>query len=445
MKPLFHSLFLFLPILTNAQTWTAYTPFGDTLGVYAISLQGDQTAWILGCRNDSHELGLVSRTTDGGSTFQTSSLSLQGAPFTASITSTDTSTAYVVALQNWGNAVTLKTLNGGQTWENTNTPWDPVVSWPDYIHAFSPAKICQIGDPRNGEFEVYNTGNGGISWALVNAANIPDPLPGEFGFNNGGCAVGNIIWFVTNRGRVYHSANAGNNWDVVQTPLDALGAIAFSDANHGIVTYWGVQTGSDHLLRTSDGGANWEEISLPISEDYHFYGIPAYLQGSSIMVAGVYTGESLLGSNQTWVSKDHGNTWTQISEGEIIGWPTFNSPTNGWAGEWGPINPTNQQTRVFKYNGSPLVGIISPAYLNAEVIIGPNPATDWVQVNINGSLPEDYWILLNDQNGRLIQKIDIKSTINFSQKLQLEKLAPAAYSITVSNKKGSNSWQLLKI
>jgi photosystem II stability/assembly factor-like uncharacterized protein len=444
MKPLIHAFFLLLPVLLNAQAWTSFTPFGDTLGVYSISLQGDQTAWFLGCRTDGHNLAMVTRTTDGGATFNTSSLPLQGASYTASITSTDAFTAYVIALQDWGNGITLKTVNGGQTWENTNTPWDPVVSWPDYIHAFAPAKICQIGDPRNGEFEIYNTANGGISWGLVDGANIPDPLPGEFGFNNGGSAVGNHIWFVTNRGRVYHSSNAGYNWDVTQTPLDALGAISFSDVNHGVVTYWGVQDGSDHLLSTSDGGATWEDLSLPIAEDYHFYGIPAYLKGTSFLVAGVYTGDPLVGNNQTWVSKDHGNTWTQISEGEIIGWPAFNSPTNGWAGEWGPIIPTDHTTRVFKYNGGPLVGIFSPESLNAEVSIGPNPATEWVQLDINGTEPEDYWILLNDLHGRLVQKFEVKSATRYSHTFQLGSLPAAPYMITVSNKKGSSSWPIMK-
>jgi photosystem II stability/assembly factor-like uncharacterized protein len=249
---------------------------------------------------------------------------------------------------------------------------------------------------------------------------------------------------VTNRGRVYHSSNAGYNWDVTQTPLDALGAISFSDVNHGVVTYWGVQDGSDHLLSTSDGGATWEDLSLPIAEDYHFYGIPAYLKGTSFLVAGVYTGDPLVGNNQTWVSKDHGNTWTQISEGEIIGWPAFNSPTNGWAGEWGPIIPTDHTTRVFKYNGGPLVGIFSPESLNAEVSIGPNPATEWVQLDINGTEPEDYWILLNDLHGRLVQKFEVKSATRYSHTFQLGSLPAAPYMITVSNKKGSSSWPIMK-
>ncbi|MCC7464802.1 MAG: T9SS type A sorting domain-containing protein [Saprospiraceae bacterium] len=256
MKSLYPLLFLLIPLMTNAQAWTSFSPFNDSLGVYAISLQGDQTAWILGCRNDGHDLELVAH--------------------------------------------------------------------------------------------------------------------------------------------------------------------------------------------TSDGGASWEDISLPISEEYHFYGIPTYVKGTSIMVVGLHTGAPLVGNNQTWVSKNHGETWTQISSGEIIGWPAFNSPTNGWAGEWGPIIPSDNNTRVFKYNGSPLVGVLSPESLNATVNIGPNPATNWIQLDISGKEPEDFWILVNDLNGQLVQKFEVKSVTQYSHTLQLGALPSAPYLITVSNQKGGSTWQILK-
>ena len=445
MKPFLLYIALLIPIVAKAQeAWAVYEPFGDTIGVYSISLYNANTAWFAACRTDGHDVAMVARTIDGGATFNTSTLPLQGAPYTACITSTDESTAYVIALQNWGNAITLKTFDGGQTWQEANTPWDPVVSWPDYIHAFSPAKVCQIGDPRNGEFEVYNTANGGIAWTLVDPANIPDPLPGEFGFNNGGSAVGNHIWFVTNRGRVYHSANSGYNWDVVQTPLAEAGALAYSDENNGIVTYWGNQAGSDQLYRTTNGGAAWEAITLPISETYHFYGIPAYLKGTSIMVAGIFTEPQFFGKNQTWISKDRGDTWIQISDGESIGWPAFNSATHGWAGEWGPINPTDHTTRVYKYIGSPLVGLLSPNTLDAKVRISPNPATEFVQIEVHSTEPSSFWCMLHDAQGRLLRKTDIKQTADFSQKVDLQNLSAGTYTITVTSEKGSMSTLVIK-
>lgn len=444
MKPILLFLTFLVPLAAQSQAWQSFEPFGDTLGVYSISLQGDQTAWIVGCRTDGHDLAMFARTNDGGATFNSGNLPLQQPAYTPCITSSDASTAYVQALQNWGNAVTLKTVDGGQTWEDTHTPWDAAASWPDYIYAFTPAKICQIGDPRNGEFEVYNSLNGGISWVPVSPNNIPDPLPGEFGFNNGGSAVGNHIWFVTNRGRVYHSANSGYNWEAIQTPLDALGIVSFSDSNNGIVSYYGNPNGSDFLYRTTNGGSTWENVTLPISETYHFYGIPAYLQGSSSIVAAIYTDPEFFAKNQTWLSKDRGSTWTQISDGEIAGWPTFNSPTNGWAGEWGPIIPTDHSTRVFKYIGSPIVGLLSPTPLTAEVSISPNPATDFIQIELKNEEPSTYWCLLNDAQGRLVRKIAIEKTNRFSQKMDLTDLPNGIYTLTIANENSSISRQIAK-
>ncbi|MBK8854390.1 MAG: hypothetical protein IPN10_09875 [Saprospiraceae bacterium] len=71
-----------------------------------------------------------------------------------------------------------------------------------------------MGDPREGEFEIYHTANGGQFWTRVSGDKIPDPLPGEFGYNNDFDVVGNTIWFGTNKGRIYRSSNSGTNWEV---------------------------------------------------------------------------------------------------------------------------------------------------------------------------------------------------------------------------------------
>ncbi|MFZ4633025.1 MAG: T9SS type A sorting domain-containing protein [Saprospiraceae bacterium] len=442
MKSVLLSIAFFIPLVAHTQ-WATYSPFGDTIGVYSIALNDSTGAWFLACRTDGRDIGMVARTIDGGATFNTSILPMQNPPYTACITSIDKSTAFVIGLQNWGNGITLKTVDGGQTWQDTKTPWDSVLSWPNYIHAFTPAKICQMGDPRDGEFEIYNTQNGGISWTKIAPDKIPDALPGEIGFNNGGCAVGNHIWFATSRGRVYHSDNAGNTWDVKQTPLDAIGTIAYADENNGITTFWGNPNGSDVLLRTKNGGTTWDSIKLPISETYHFYGTPSYMKGTAVMVAGVYTEPQFLGKNQTWVSKDRGNTWEQISEGEIIGWPNFNSSTNGWAGEWGPIIPTDHTTRVYKYIGNPIVGLFSLNALNAELRISPNPATDLVQLQVKTPEPVDFLVLLNDASGKLLKSFSLKNTAEFTQAINVQGLPSGTYTLSVSTSKGSVSRKFL--
>lgn len=443
-----HTLFVTLLLLTaNMLTGQAFwathlPPFTDTLGTYDVEVTNANTAWFL-CQRGASGGAEVGRTTDGGVTFYAGTLPLNGIPYTPCMTSTDENTAYVMALQDFGNSVTLKTTDGGQSWQNTNTPWDPVVSWPDFIHAFSPAKICQIGDPRDGEFEIYTTGSGGVGWGRVPGANIPDPLAGEFGWNNCGDFAGNHIWFGTNLGRVYHSANAGLSWEVAQTPLSGvIGGISFADENNGIVAglYFFEDSITTPLFKTADGGVTWSAITLPISEPYHFYGAPGCVKGTPNIVAGVYTNPPVLGKNQTWLSTDRGDTWKQISDGEIIGWPTFYSPTVGWAGEWGETHPT----RVFSYSGSPLVGLFRANQLDVTVSLSPNPAAEMLRLEVRGLDAGDYWLLLNDAQGRLVQKTIVTTAADISQSLDLSGLPGGVFNLTITGATGMVTKQVVK-
>lgn len=443
MKTLLLSLALLTSLNLHAQTWTSYSPFPDSTGIYDVEITDANTAWFVAF-GGTPNVAQVARTTDGGATFNVSELPLTGTPFAPCITSTDASTAYIMALQDWGNAVTLKTTDGGQSWQNVNTPWDPAVSWPDYMHAFSPAKICLIGDPRNGDFEIYTTANGGFVWTPVPGANIPDPLPGEFGFNNCGDAAGNHIWFGTNAGRLYHSTDAGNSWAAVQTPLPVIGALNFADADHGIISgFYGdpTDTLSTPMFKTDDGGATWTEVTLPVGEIYHVYGVPAYLKGSSILVAGVYTNPEFYGKNQTWISYDRGDSWTQVSDGEIIGWPEFYSSTVGWAGEWGPVD---HASRVFKYAGSPLVGLLSPQALDARITLSPNPVAEQLNVRVKIDQPSDFVLLLNDAQGRLIRRLEVSGTAELRQTIDMAALPAGVYVLTVSTPSGALSRQVSK-
>src|SRR5690606_35089027 len=80
------------------------------------------------------------------------------------------------------------------------------------------------GDPASGYFEIYTTTDGGTNWTRVPNANIPTPLSGEYGYNNMFETVGDIIWFATNKGRLYKSTDKGLNWTVSQTPATDFGS-----------------------------------------------------------------------------------------------------------------------------------------------------------------------------------------------------------------------------
>jgi photosystem II stability/assembly factor-like uncharacterized protein len=362
-------------------------------------------------------------------------------PFVANMASIDGTTAWICGLNDFGNSKILKTSDGGVTWVDNSPPFDPVTSWVDYMHIISPAKIVVIGDPRDGEFEVYYTGNAGVVWTKVPAANLPDPLSGEFGYNNVGDAVGNTIWFGTNQGRVYRSQNGGIQWSAFSTPAASSGLLSFADKNYGLLTenvsYNPAQPISK-IYHTEDGGENWTDITPP-NIAIRIQGIE-YIPNTPYIIMNTTDGNILNGPFRTWLSKDRGATWEQISTGENVGWITFKDTTNGWGVE---PQPKNHLGQIFKYRG-PLVGLLSTANLDANVTVFPNPTADFVQIDLQNAKISTYWCLLNDAQGRLIQKIVIPAAANFSQKINLNGLPAGTYHVTVASEKGSIVKQVVK-
>ncbi len=444
-------LSLLAPVLLSAQAWTTYTPpFGDTIGIADIEVVNENIIWAVGLRygvDDSlYYYGVGNETyyavtADGGATWKTGTVPMGPTPFIAGMTATDAGQALVIGLENFGNAKTLKTLDGGTTWTASANNW---ASWPDYIHAFTPAKMCVIGDPRNGEFEIYTSFNAGQVWQPVPGSNIPDPLPGEFGYNNVGDAIGNTIWFGTNVGRIYRSQNSGGSWEVFSTPLgNSFGAMVFSDENNGLATTgYGFASGAQ-MYRTTDGGTTWTQLNnLPYNGAYLNFGTAAYIHGEPYIVQGLAPGthSNLTGPYETWISPDRGDTWQQVSTGELIGWPTFIDSTVGWAGEFQQLS---HPTRLYKYSGSPLVGLFTPEQLDAQITLSPNPAADVVKIKVQAREAGDFWILLNDHSGKLIRKETVQGQAEFEQTFDIQSFPAGQYTITVSGKEGSVTRKLI--
>lgn len=455
MKTFFLFLLLFTAMSLSAQTWTTYTlPFPDTIGIADIEVVNENVIWTIGYRygvDDSlYYYGQADETyyavtSDGGATWKTGTVPMGAVPFVANMAATDAGTAMVAGLDNFGNAKTLKTTDGGTSWITTPNNWDPVASWPDFIHAFTPAKYCVIGDPRNGEFEIYITLNSGQVWQPVAGSNIPDPLSGEFGFNNCGAAVGNTIWFGTNVGRIYRSKNSGSSWEAFTTPLASVGSVSFSDENRGIAGTTYGNGGPAKMYKTTDGGATWTEITnLPYSGNYLNFNLAACVPGTSFLVQGLAPGlySNLTGPYETWISPDWGDTWQQAgTAGELIGWPTFISNTVGWAGDFQQLS---RKTQLYKYTGSPLVGLLSPNTLQAEVTLSPNPASDVLQVKVQAQDAGDFWVLLNDAQGHLIKKETVIGVSEFEKTLEIKDLTAGVYTLTVAGAEGSITRRFVK-
>jgi hypothetical protein len=96
------------------------------------------------------------------------------------------------------------------------------------------------------------------------------PQPAE---NEGALAPDPNLWFATGgkSARVFHSADRGKTWDVVDTPIqhgpDSAGifSIAFRDSTHGVIAGGDYKRPNDdgpNLAFTEDGGKTWKLWSI---------------------------------------------------------------------------------------------------------------------------------------------------------------------------------------
>ncbi|MBI5914772.1 MAG: T9SS type A sorting domain-containing protein [Bacteroidetes bacterium] len=456
MKKLYFSLllaFIFGSALHSQTCWTPNDPGipAPILGCASLDVVNDNVIWavfthysvadsLFGFPEDS--ICIVTVSTDGGTTWTNHQAPMGNPEFVANISAIDGQTAWICGLDfGGGGSRILKTTDGGATWvEQTSANWDPAASWVDFVYFWAAAKGVAMGDPKQGEFEIYTTGNGGQTWLPVDGANIDDPEPGEFGFNGSFDVVGNNVWFGTSTGRVFRSKDSGASWKAYSTGLPQVGSVDFRDENTGFASYFNYFTSA--IKVTTDGGETWTDIaSMPDDGNLRIeYGLRNVPGSTALVVTGAE--ESLVdGINKTWVSYDNGGNWTQIDEGHHVVWLDFYSPESGWGGQ--PTKPSGP-SYLFKYTGSALVGLFDPKPLDAEISMFPNPTSGMIRLDVKTAPPGDYLLLVNDAQGRLVKKEFIENESNFQRHLDLSELAAGMYSVTVSGNEGSTTQKIFK-
>lgn len=297
-------------------------------GISGIEVFDANTAWAFAYDGvtSTNNIQEFTKTSNGGTTWTSGAINVGNPALTiTNISGVSGTTAWVGALLSAstdGLGAVYKTVNGGTTWTAQQTFSTANESYLNFVHAFDANNVIVGGDPENGEFELYTTSNGGSSWTRVIAANVPNPNSGEYGYNAGYYAVGNNIFFYTNKGRIYKSIDKGLNWTIAFTgstygltdfgSATVSGDMAWSDANRGIVIKKNYNTAGNPtalaIYRTTDGGSTWSTVT--------FTGITAannitditYVPGTNILVA-TSSSQTTGGS---WKSLDNGSTWTAL-------------------------------------------------------------------------------------------------------------------------------------
>jgi len=356
----------------QGQGWKAFDPkYPDpNLGCSSIQVLSDSVVWSAHAHysvNDSlygffiDSLCRVTLTKDGGNSWKNSFIPMGNPAFVANIFALDENTAWLAGLDGGGGgSKVFQTKDGGDSWTHINTiPWDPVVSWIDFIFFWDPSRGIAMGDPRDGEYEIYLTSDGGTQWTRVNGANIPDPISGEFGYNNDYDVVGNTIWFGTNKGRVFKSIDFGLNWTVSESGLPD-GSFDFGDHKHGIFFYTDFVNYKTQMKLTNDEGLSWTSLNnLPDQGNFRINTLE-FVPVSNAVIMTVTNNSILQGPFRTFVSFDDGSSWTLWDAGQNIGSMSFTSPVNGWGGQ---PQLLSGPSLLYKYVGRPIQAPNSKVWL----------------------------------------------------------------------------------
>ena len=307
----------------------------------------------------------------------------------------DYNTAWLVAYPRAAGDIggIYKTIDGGSTWARQDSAnYNTGTSFANVVYFWNDNIGFAQGDPIGGEFELYVTNDGGNNWNQVPGSAIPDPIVGEYGYVRQIEVVGDNVWYTTNKGRLYHSTDKGNNWQVYDTPISDFGSsavngnISFSDSNNGIIV-----DNSANVYRTTDSGVSWNQITT-LGNVYT--GGLCFIEGTNI----VYT----TGSGSSF-SSDGGYNWNPIDTTQHT-YVDFLNEQTGWSGGF---NQSSSSGGIWKWNDSTLSSSIE----ENEIVLSyfPNPVSNILYINYINEINTTVF----DINGRKILETD-KKTIDFS-------------------------------
>jgi photosystem II stability/assembly factor-like uncharacterized protein len=284
-------------------------PSNTTADLRGLSVVSPWIVWASGTK------GSYTRSTDGGATWQASTVAGAESLDFRDVEAFDANTAYLLSAGKDQQSRIYKTADGGAHWtlQFTNRRpeafFDAMAFW-DRDHGIA------MSDPVNGRFVMVATENGGKTWTDVPATNIPPAIAGEGAFAASGTCIAvqgqANAWFVTGGtvSRVFRSTDRGRTWTVTNAPISSgaesagVFSVAFGDATHGVIVggdYRKPTEAGDNVAVTADGGQTWKLSRGPR---------PAGYRSGTVFVAPLTI--IAVGTSGSDVSTDDGASWTRL-------------------------------------------------------------------------------------------------------------------------------------
>jgi len=348
---------------------------GVGIGLISVAMNDDNVLWAMGVDDATAVIDAFTRSIDGGQTW-TAGTFPSGFGL-SQVFGIDANTAWAVSNGLGANQGLYKTTDGGVTWVKKGTAFG-VGSFANVMHFFNDNDGFAQGDPIDGYFELYTTSDGGETWIRVPEANIPDDETGEYGIVSNVDAIGDNIWWGSNKGRVFRSTDKGITWEASLTNFGAAETVQpeFADAMNGICFRSYLNMGIEPIIGvTTDGGETWTDVFVQGSM-YARYVV--HVPGTE----NTYVGSSSEpGYNGISFSTDGGYNWYLLNEGDFMGSVWLDNET-GWSGSIAEADKTTGG--MYIYDGDPLLPVDVPVIeVTPDEVTGTAPMDEITTANLN--------------------------------------------------------------
>jgi photosystem II stability/assembly factor-like uncharacterized protein len=391
---------IFLIINNTSRPQWILDPAPTGMLLNRVRLISSSVGWIVG------ENGIILRTTDGGTSWQTQSSGTT--VYLNDVSFTDANNGTVVG----DNGIILRTTNGGSTWQSQSSGTTYILHGVSFTDANTGTVVGQGGT-------ILRTTNGGSSW-LPQSNQTTAFLRGvSFTDINNGTIVGSgsLIFRTTNGGDIWSGLASGTTW--------SLENVVFTDTNTGIAVgggSYGGNTSVSIIIRTTNGGTTWTQ-KLNISGS----GIGPF---SDVSFSDANNGAvvNFLSNGPIWRTTDGGITWgSQITpDHEPLFSVSFADVDNGIAvGSHGTILRTTNGGVTFigneNKNSSPQWFTLSQNY--------PNPFNPGTVISYSLPSASNIKLIVFNTLGQTVKVLEngFKNTGNYSVNFNATELPSGIY------------------
>jgi photosystem II stability/assembly factor-like uncharacterized protein len=347
------------------------------------------------------------------------------------------------------------TINSnGEIFHTTDqgTTWDVQIDVNKYLRSIEFAN-ANLGFCGSLDSSLYRTTDGGLNWVDISNNITPKP-PGICGLSapNANTVYGCGIW--SSPAYIIKSMDAGNTWTNIDMSAyaTALVDVEFSSPDVGFaIGTANPATDGGIILHTTDGGATWSTKFLTnVSLDYVWKiqspdGLNFYASIDAVPVTNNLRILKSSDSGNTWVMDTILNTFVYT---QLVG---FINPNHGWLGGGSNLYETidsgvtwNNSSLGSAYNrfhkiddnlafltgaeiyryGESNAGIGGSLEHDEvhELTVSPNPASDFIHIDLKLNSKTKAQLMLIDMQGRIINsfldEVKLPNTFTFNYSIK---------------------------